>query len=160
MFFYWTRTIQFFFHKIRGRIYFNLLPPSYVSDPTSTTSDRPQERTDGGIPHHMMTSSTPSPHTPSPSSSSHSSSAPKHLGRKSESLSEMAESPSSGGGAGRSLAESASSGSVGGGARRKLNLNDGGSEGGGVAGGVVKEQPSGLVSIIAVCRLVQAAKSK
>ena len=58
----------------------------------------------------------------------------------------MAESPSSGGGAGRNLAESASSGSVGGGARRKLNLNDGGSEGGGVAGGVVKEQPSGLVS--------------
>lgn len=96
----------------------------------TTASDRPHER-EGGIPHHMMTSSL-TPHSPSV----------KGASRKPEDHTD-AESPTSG--TSRRISESASSTTT----RRRLNLSDSGGEGGGgavgVSAGLNREQSSGMV---------------
>lgn len=105
----------------------------------ATANDRPHEH-DGGIPHHMMTSS---------SLLSASYQGTKTVGHKkrSEDHADAAESPTSP--AARGVAESA-----GGGARRKLNLSESGSDVGGMAGGGAggfsKEHSSSLVGPVAL----------
>ena len=97
----------------------------------ATASERPHER-EGGIPHHMLTSSL-TPHSPSARSTS----------KKPEDHTD-AESPI--GSSSRGIAESASSSNT---ARRRLNMSDSSGElGGGAVGvsaGLNKELSSGMV---------------